>query len=50
MRHKFPDQINIAVDVDLPTQDLEDLLDKVADTALVVIGALTVSHILKKLF
>lgn len=42
---------DLHVTVDLPTQDLEDLLDKVKDTACVIIGVAVgadiVRHIVK---
>jgi hypothetical protein len=47
MKHKFVDDVNI--NIDIPTEDLEDLIDKVTESAVIVIGALTVSHILKRL-
>jgi hypothetical protein len=47
MKHKFVDDVNI--NIDIPTEDLEDLIDKLTESAVIVIGALTVSHILKRL-
>lgn len=46
VKHQHNADLNIRVD--LPTQDLEDLIDKATDAALVIIGALTASHILKQ--
>lgn len=40
---------DVNIKIELPTQDLERLIDKVTEAALTVIGALTVSYILKRL-
>lgn len=43
-------QHEATVKVDIPTQDLEDLVDKVTDSVLTIIAALTAAHILKSMF
>lgn len=48
MKHQHSADVNVKIE--LPTQDLEQLIDKATDASLVIIGALTVSHILKQLF
>lgn len=48
MRHKFVDDANVNVNVELPTEELEDLVDKVVDGVVTIITAATVAHILRK--
>lgn len=51
MKHEHSD---IKIKTDIPTQDLEDLVQTIGATSIVVIGfymaADTVRHIIKKLF
>lgn len=46
MKHQHSADVNIKI----PTQDLEKLIDKATDAALTIIAATTVAHILKQLF
>lgn len=48
MKHEH--SANATVKVDIPTQDLEVLIDKVTESALTIIAALTVASILKSIF
>lgn len=48
MKHTFVDDANVKVNVELPTEELEDLVDKVVDGAITIIAAATVAHILRK--
>jgi hypothetical protein len=47
MRHDLSD-VNIKVDI--PTKDLETLIEKATDAALTIIAAATAAHILKQFF
>lgn len=48
MKHKH--DADVTINVNVPKQDLEDLIDKVTDSAVTIIAAFTVAHILKSLF
>lgn len=48
MKHNLDADVN--VNVNIPKQDLEDLIDKVTDSAVAIIATLTVAHILKSVF
>lgn len=48
MKHQH--DANVNVNVDIPTQDLEKLIDKATEAALTIIAAVTAAHILKQLF
>lgn len=48
MKHEH--SANATVKVDIPTQDLEGLIDKVTESALTIIAALTAASILKSIF
>lgn len=48
MKHKLVDDVN--VNVDLPTQDLEDLVTTVVDGAIKVIGFYMVADTLRHIF
>lgn len=50
MKHYLTDDVNINLRVDIPTQELETLVDKVADAVIMVIAAATVAHIAKSFF
>lgn len=45
MKHTHNADVNI--NVDIPTQDLEDLIDKVTEAAVTIVVAVTVAHIFK---
>lgn len=47
MKHQLSD---VNVKVDIPTQDLERLIDKVTESAIMIIATVTAAHILKQLF
>lgn len=48
MKHQHA--VDTTVKVDIPTQDLERLIDKVTESALTIIAALTAASILKSIF
>jgi hypothetical protein len=48
LRHHHDADVNI--NVNIPTQDLERLIDKGTDAAITIITALTVAHLLKGMF
>lgn len=48
MKHQHSADVNVKLDI--PTQELEQLIDKVTDASLMIIGALTAAQILKSLF
>lgn len=50
VKHKIADDVDVNLRIDLPTQDLEDLVDKITESVLVMIAAATVAHILKQVF
>lgn len=48
MKHKFTDDVNVNLTVKLPTEDLEQLIDKVVDGAVTIIAVVTAAHIFRK--
>lgn len=48
MKHKIADDINVNLNIDIPAEDLGDLIDKVVDGAVTIIAVATVAHILRK--
>lgn len=48
MKHALDADVN--VNVDIPTQDLEDLIDKITDSTVTIIKALTVAYVVKSIF
>lgn len=50
MRHKFADDVNINLNVDIQAEELESLVDKCVDGAVTIIVVAAVAHILKKRF
>jgi hypothetical protein len=48
MKHHHTADIN--VNVELPTQDLEDLIDKATEAVITIIVAYTAAHLLKSIF
>lgn len=48
MKHRHDADVNIKVDI--PTQDIEDLIDKVTEAAVTIIAAYTVAQICKSIF
>jgi hypothetical protein len=44
------DGVDVNIHVGLPTQDLEDLIDKITDAAVTIVVAVTVGGILKHIF
>ena len=50
MRHRIADDVNVKVEfVDIST-DVEDLIDKITDSAITIIAAVTVSKIVTSYF
>lgn len=51
MKHKFDDEVRVKVshDHDFDKQDVEDIIDKVVEGAVIIIGAYTVSHVIRRL-
>lgn len=50
MKVKLQDDVDLNVNIELPSQDLEDLIDKVTESAVIIIAAITVGSILKSIF
>lgn len=50
MKHQITDDVDININVELPTGDLEDLIDKVTESTVIIIVAITVGSILKSIF
>ena len=50
MRHKIVDDANVNVRVDIPAEDLADLIECARDAVLTIIAAATVAHIFKSMF
>jgi hypothetical protein len=50
MKHQFSDPLDIRVhhDHNFDKQDIEKIIDKITESAIVIIAASTVAHILKK--
>ncbi len=49
MKHKLTEDVNVNVKIDVPVEDLENLIDKVVDGAITIVAVATVAHIFKKL-
>lgn len=47
MKHTLEDDVNI--NINLPKQDLVELIDKITDSAITIIAAATVGHIFKSI-
>jgi len=47
LKHNHDADVNI--NVNIPKQDLEDLIDKATDSAVTIIAAITVAYIVKTL-
>lgn len=50
MRHKIVDDANVNVRVDIPAEDLADLIECARDAVLTIIAANTAAYIFKQLF
>lgn len=52
MKHKFIDDVNananVNVTLDIPTQELENLIEKITDSAITIIVVASTAHILRK--
>ena len=48
MRHKIADDVNVNVHIDIPAEDLVDLIECAKDAALTIIAASTVAYIFKQ--
>jgi hypothetical protein len=49
MKHVIADDINVNVKIDIPADDLEQVIDKVTDAAVTIIIVATGAHIFKRL-
>jgi hypothetical protein len=50
LRHRITDDVTVNVKVDIPTEDLEELIEKTTDAVLTIIAATTAAYIIKSLF
>lgn len=50
MKHKIQDAVEVNINLEVPTQDLEGLIDKVTESALTIVVAVTIGGILKSIF
>lgn len=50
MKHIFVDDANVNVKVELPTEELGDLVDQIVDGVVTIIVVASVAHILRKAF
>lgn len=50
MKHQLKDDINVNLNLDIPTKDVEVLVDHVADAVIKVAVVLTACRIVKSLF
>lgn len=48
MKHIIANDINVNLHVDIPAEDLGNLIDKAVDGAITIITVATVTHILRK--
>lgn len=48
MKHVITDDVNVNVRVDIPTEELEGLVEKVVDGTITIIVVATVAHIFKE--
>lgn len=48
MKHNHDADVNI--NVNLPKEDMEELIDKTTNAAVTIIAALTLSHVVKAIF
>jgi hypothetical protein len=48
LKHKLEDDVNI--NINLPKQDLEDLIDKATNAAITIIATVTFAQIVKSIF
>lgn len=49
VKHKITDDVNVNLNITLPKEDLEQLIDKVTESVVVIIAAATVAHIFRRL-
>lgn len=47
MKHVITEDVNVNLHVDIPAEDLGNLIDKAIDGAITIITVATVAHILK---
>lgn len=47
MKHTFQDAVDINLKIDIPAEDLEDLIDKAVEGAVTIIVAATAARILR---
>lgn len=50
MKHTIADDINVNLNIDIPSEDVIDIIDKVTESALAIIAAVTAAYVLKSLF
>lgn len=48
MRHKIDEDVNVKLRVDIPAEDLADLIELATNSVLTIIAVATVAHIFKK--
>lgn len=44
------EDVDMNINVELPTQDLEDLIDKATDAAITIITVYTIGHVFRSIF
>lgn len=50
MKHRIADDVNVNVKVDIPTDDVVEIVGAVKDAVVTVIAAAAAAHILKQFF
>lgn len=50
MKHTIADDVNVNVKLDIPAEDLADLIECAKDAVVTVIAAAAAAHILKQFF
>jgi hypothetical protein len=48
VKHKIEDDVNI--NINIPTEDVERVIDKTTDAVIKIITAVTIAHICKSMF
>jgi hypothetical protein len=50
MKHEHSARADVNINVNLPTSEIESLISTATDATIVIIGALTLSHVVKSIF
>lgn len=50
MKHTIADDVNVNVNIGIPAQDLEDLINQVVDATITITVVVTVAQIVKSYF